>query len=93
MTFFCIAFSVICGVEAVANLMAVLSNVKSAVSDNGIIEANGEKDMLSAVACSCPLCNSSANILVVSVVLLPAHIISRNRFMAAFGFSVRRLYR
>ena len=74
MAFLGITFSVICRVETVANFVSVLSVVKSAVSDYGIIKANGKKHMLCSAVCACPLCYSSLNILIIGVV---RHIILR----------------
>lgn len=42
MAFFCVAFAVVCRVEAIADLISVFPNVKGAVTDYGISEANGK---------------------------------------------------
>ena len=65
MTFLCVALAVICGVEAIADLVSVLSNVKGYVSDHGIVKANGKKHMLGAAVRRCPFCNSRLNIRII----------------------------
>ena len=69
MAFFGVALAVICRMEAVADLMCILSDIKNTISNNGVSKTNSEKHMLDT-AVRRPLCNSLLNILIVGIVRL-----------------------